>query len=295
VQRTRGFTGKRLTRFERKTGSFVADKLKKEKMKKTNQRQSSVATSFLRITFAFIIAIIMLANVPSWAQDKQSNLIITTLFDNNSSNKEMKTGWGYSCLIQGTEKTILFDVGSNDAIKNMDKLKIDPASIDVLVISHDHPDHTGGMHFFSERNSKAATFFVPSASVKICENVFTTGAMGTDIKENALIIKTAKGLVVITGCAHPGIVEIVQKAKQMFPKEEIYLVMGGFHLFTRDQSSIKNIVSELKKENVRKVAPSHCTGDYAESQFKEMFGADYISGDVGKPIIVEGAFIKPAK
>jgi 7,8-dihydropterin-6-yl-methyl-4-(beta-D-ribofuranosyl)aminobenzene 5'-phosphate synthase len=264
-------------------------------MKKTDQRQSSAVTLFIIIVFAFIVIPVISGQAPSWAQDKQTNLIITTLFDNNSSNKDMKTGWGYSCLIQGTEKTILFDVGSSDAIKNMDKLKINPASIDVLVISHDHPDHTGGMHTFAERNGKAATFFVPGKPVKICENVHTTGAMGTDIKENALIIKTAKGLVVITGCAHPGIVEIVQKAKQMFPKDEIYLVMGGFHLIDKDQASIKNIVSELKKENVRKIAPSHCTGDYAEAQFKEVFGADYIPGNVGKPIIIEGAFIKQAK
>ena len=79
-------------------------------MKKTNQRQSSAVKSFIIIAFAFIIVPIILANAPAWAQDTQSNLIITTLFDNDSSNKELETGWGYSCLIQGTEKTILFDV-----------------------------------------------------------------------------------------------------------------------------------------------------------------------------------------
>jgi 7,8-dihydropterin-6-yl-methyl-4-(beta-D-ribofuranosyl)aminobenzene 5'-phosphate synthase len=274
------------------TGTFQNNIYQEGGMKKNGQKQNNIFRSFLIIAFAFIILPIIMANAPLWAQDKQSDLIITTLFDNDSSDKELKTGWGYSCLLQGTEKTILFDVGSTDVIKNMEKLKINPASIDVLVISHGHFDHTGGMHAFAERNSKAATFYVPSVSVKICENVFTTGAMGTDIKEDSLIIKTAKGLVVITGCAHPGIVEIVQKAKQMFPKDEIYLVMGGFHLIDKDQSSIKNIVGALKKENVRKIAPSHCTGDYAETQFKEAFDADYIPGDVGKPIIIEGAFKK---
>lgn len=260
-------------------------------MKKKKQIRHGILNFFARILLPLIILPIILTSAPALAQNNRQDLVITTLFDNYSSNKGLKTGWGFSCLIQGTEKTILFDIGSDDAIINMAKLKINPASIDALVISHDHFDHVGGMHAFSVKNSKAATFFVPHASVKICENVYTTGKMGTYIKENALIIRTLKGLVMITGCAHPGIVEIVKKAKEIFPKEEVYLVMGGFHLFMDDGGHIKEIVSDLKKENVRKIAPSHCTGDLAESFFKEVFGADFIPGDVGKPIIIEGAFM----
>jgi 7,8-dihydropterin-6-yl-methyl-4-(beta-D-ribofuranosyl)aminobenzene 5'-phosphate synthase len=260
-------------------------------MKKKKQIRHGILNFFVRILLPLIILSIILINAPAWAQDNKHDLIITRLWDNYSSNMELKTGWGFSCLIQGAEKTILFDIGSGDAIINMDKLKINPASIDVLVISHDHFDHIGGRHAFSEKNRKAKTFFVPHDSVKICENVYTTGEMGTYTKENALIIKTLQGLVVITGCAHPGIVEIVKKAKQLFPQEEVYLVMGGFHLFMNDNKSIREIVSELHKENVRKISPSHCTGDFAESVFKEVFGGNFIPGDVGKPIIIEGAFM----
>jgi 7,8-dihydropterin-6-yl-methyl-4-(beta-D-ribofuranosyl)aminobenzene 5'-phosphate synthase len=263
------------------------------------QRKGCVGLTFFRIISVFIILQMILIGTSAWAQDKKSDLIITTLFDNYSSNKELKTGWGYSCMIQGAEKTILFDVGSSDAVKNMDKLKIDPASIDVLVISHDHYDHIGGMSVFSKRNKLAKIYDVPNDSVKIAEHVFTTGAMDTSVREqnpyikgtmeNALIIKTAKGLVIITGCAHPGIVEIVQRAKSMFPKESIYLVMGGFHLLNESKWGVKKIVSDLKTENVQKVAPSHCTGGMAESVFEELYGTDYIAGDVGKPIIIDGA------
>ena len=65
--------------------------------------------------------------------------------------------------------------------------------------------------------------------VQICKNVHTTGEMGVQIKEQALILDTSKGLVVITGCAHPGIVDIVKKAKEVV-KKDIDLVFGGFHL-----------------------------------------------------------------
>jgi 7,8-dihydropterin-6-yl-methyl-4-(beta-D-ribofuranosyl)aminobenzene 5'-phosphate synthase len=255
--------------------------------------------TYARIISVFIILQMILIGTSAWAQDKKRDLIITTLYDNSSSNKELKTGWGYSCLIQGAEKTILFDVADSGVVKNMDKLKINPASIDVLVISHDHFDHIGGLSAFSERNKRAVIYDVPHDSIKICENVFTTGEMGTSPRErnpfiigtveNALIIRTAKGLVVMTGCAHPGIVEIVQRAKLMFPKESVYLVMGGFHLLNESRESVKNIIIDLKKENVQKVLPSHCTGGMAESVFEEVYGDDYIAGNVGKPIIIGGA------
>jgi len=268
-------------------------------MKKINHKPANVIILLLCILFSFILMTIIMFNVPVLAQDKQSDLIITTLFDKYSSNSELTTGWGYSCLIQGAEKTILFDTGSytlfggSGAVKNCEMLNIDPKSIDVMFISHDHFDHTGGMLAFKEKNHKIISYIVPHSPVEICRNVFSTGDMstGTEINENALIIKTVKGLVVITGCSHPGIVNIVQKAKSMFQKDEVYLVMGGFHLF-EGRSNTKNIALDLKKENVRKVAPSHCTGEGAESVFKEVFGTDYIPGDVGKPVIIEGAFNK---
>ncbi|HUT63954.1 MAG TPA: MBL fold metallo-hydrolase [Anaerolineae bacterium] len=263
------------------------------------QRNGCVGHTFVRIISVFIILQMILIGTSAWAQDNKRDLIITTLYDNSSSNKELKTGLGYSCLIQGAEKAILFDIGDSDAVKNMDKLKIKPESIDVLVISHDHYDHIDGLSAFSKRNKHAVIHDVPHDSVKICEDVFTTGAMGTNPREhnpfimgtveNALIIRTAKGLVIITGCAHPGIVEIVQRAKSLSPKDPVYLVMGGFHLVDENKGSVKKIASDLKNENVQKVAPSHCTGGMAKSVFKDVFGADFIPGDVGKPIIIEGA------
>jgi 7,8-dihydropterin-6-yl-methyl-4-(beta-D-ribofuranosyl)aminobenzene 5'-phosphate synthase len=264
-----------------------------------NDPRNGHGRMFSRITSVFIILSVILIGAGAWAQDHKRDLTLTVLYDNTTSNKELKTGWGYSCLIQGTEKTILFDIGSREVVRNMDKLQINPSSIDVLVISHDHYDHIDGLSAFSKRNKNAPVFDEPKDSMKICENVFTTGAMRTSPREKnmliagtmetALIVKTLKGLVIITGCAHPGIVEIVQRTKSLFPKDSVYLVMGGFHLLDENRESVKKIASDLKNENVQKVSPSHCTGDMAESVFKDLFGADFISGDVGKSIVIEGA------
>ncbi|GAF90446.1 unnamed protein product, partial [marine sediment metagenome] len=68
------------------------------------------------------------------------------------------------------------------------------------------------------------------------------------------------GLIVITGCAHPGIVNIVKKAKELLTSE-VYLVLGGFHLCWMNLSQVKRIIDGVKEEGVKKVAPSpifHC-------------------------------------
>jgi 7,8-dihydropterin-6-yl-methyl-4-(beta-D-ribofuranosyl)aminobenzene 5'-phosphate synthase len=75
--------------------------------------------------------------------------------------------------------------------------------------------------------------------IRICEDVYSTGELGTFIKEESLIIKTSKGLVVITGCAHPGIVNIVKRAKEML-KSDVYLVLGGFHLCWMSLSKVND-------------------------------------------------------
>jgi len=261
------------------------------------------------LTILFTILLVEMA----CAQGGVRDLTITTLYDNYSFNKDLMTGQGFSCLIRGTEKTILFDIGSDTVLKNMEKLKISPESIDVLVVSHNHPDHIGGMFHFLKKNSNV-TVYIPQSfpeffkyrvkdagvmyvdiqdPVKIFKDVYSTGEMGTWIKEDALVIRTAKGLVVIAGCAHPGIVSMVKKAKEIFPKEDVYLAMGGFHMLNMDGQGIKGVISKLRKENVNKVAPSHCTGDLAISLLKEEYGDDFIPGGVGKEIKTEGAFSKP--
>ncbi len=255
-----------------------------------------------RTPFIFIIILLTIVlPIPSEeiasAQGGTKDLIITTLYDNYSVDNNLMAGWGFSCLIRGTEKTILFDAGSCLVLGNMERLKIAPKSVDVLVISHDHPDHTDGMSCFLKKSgAKRVDMRNP---VKICEDVCSTGAMEAWIKglflestkEAALVIRTTKGLVVITGCAHPGIADMVRKAKRIFPNEDVYLVMGGFHLDMGGQN-IPETVRQFREEKVKKVSPSHCTGDGAISLLKEEYGDDFISGGVGREIRIGDAFLK---
>lgn len=113
--------------------------------------------------------------------------------------------------------------------------------------------------------------------------MISTGPLTGPPEEQSLIINTEKGLVIITGCAHPGIVRIIEKAKELTGKE-VYLVMGGFHLSGASERTIAKITKSFKENGVEKVAPSHCSGDKAREIFRKEYGEDFIENGVGKTI-----------
>ena len=233
------------------------------------------------------------------------NLKITVVYDNNTFKDGLETAWGFSCIIRGTVKTILFDTGGDGSIllANMQKLGISPEETDLIMISHIHNDHVGGLSSFLKINPEV-TIYIPASfpasfkkdiseygartidvhePVEICEGIYSTGELGTQIIEQSLIILTEKGMVLITGCAHPGIVKIVNKAKDLF-KKDVFLAVGGFHLSKERESEISNIVTDIKKAGVRHIGPCHCSGDAARQLFSEEFDKNYIDVGVGRVI-----------
>ena len=245
---------------------------------------------------------------PDKSSPSKTGLSITVIYDNYPYTKGLKTNWGFSCLIRGPEKTILFDTGRNGLLlmENMGKLGIDAQEIDAIVLSHIHGDHTGGLDAVLQQNSSITVYvlqsFPPeftenikeygasvvavSEPVSICENVYTTGEMGTRLKEQALIVSTEKGLIVIAGCAHPGISRMVKRAKDLY-QDDILFVMGGFHLVQTAQEDIEEIIYTFKELGVKYVGPCHCTGDTARDLFEEEYKKNFIYIGVGKIITME--------
>ncbi len=90
----------------------------------------------------------------SYSSETVKDLSIIITYDNNRYQEGLTSAWGFSCFIRGTEQTILFDTGGNGALllANMKRLRIDPQEIDVVVLSHIHGDHVGGLGRFIEEN-----------------------------------------------------------------------------------------------------------------------------------------------
>jgi 7,8-dihydropterin-6-yl-methyl-4-(beta-D-ribofuranosyl)aminobenzene 5'-phosphate synthase len=237
----------------------------------------------------------------------EQTLRLTVLYDNYLHQAGTRADWGFSCLIEGTEKIILFDTGTQPQIlmHNVDTLGVDLKKVEQVVISHNHGDHTGGLPAVLERNPNVTVFFPISfpaefgrrveslkakartvdKPVEICRGVYLTGEMGEEIKEQSLIVDTAKGLVIVTGCSHQGIVNILRRAREILDKP-IHLVLGGFHLGNKSDAEMQEIIAAFRELKVEKCGATHCTGDAQIAMFKRAFGENYVPMGTGRRIEV---------
>jgi 7,8-dihydropterin-6-yl-methyl-4-(beta-D-ribofuranosyl)aminobenzene 5'-phosphate synthase len=238
----------------------------------------------------------------------ETPVTVRVIYDNYVKTSGLESDWGFAILIEGLEKTILFDAGTKPDIfaSNFKKMGLDAAKVDFLIISHEHGDHTGGIpafvemkkdipviipYSFSEVFKKKMTSFsleplLVKGPAKICENLYTSGEFDFQIAEQALVLNTKKGLVVMTGCSHPGIVEMLKEIKTTFNKN-IYMVFGGFHLLQKSDTEMNKILSEMKTLGVVKCGATHCTGEKQIQMFREAFGENYFELGVGNTITIE--------
>jgi 7,8-dihydropterin-6-yl-methyl-4-(beta-D-ribofuranosyl)aminobenzene 5'-phosphate synthase len=232
-----------------------------------------------------------------------SQIAIATVVDNYAVDARLSRRWGFAAVITTPSASVLFDTGGSgpDLLSNMTKLGLEARDIRIIVISHVHKDHLGGLAGFLRSNphalvlipksfpdhvrrliaSAGARYQNISTPVDVAEGISTTGPMGISPQEQALLVETAEGLVVITGCAHPGIVSVVETARALRPEVDIALVMGGFHLLSASAERIDAIVRDFRRLGVKRVAPSHCTGDLARDRFRAAYGSDYVDGGAG--------------
>jgi 7,8-dihydropterin-6-yl-methyl-4-(beta-D-ribofuranosyl)aminobenzene 5'-phosphate synthase len=232
------------------------------------------------------------------------SLTITIVYDNNAYDDRLKTAWGFSALVEYRDLTLLFDTGGDGPtlMGNMHTLGINPNQIESVVLSHAHGDHTGGLSALLQAGSRPVVYMLPSFSksfkyvvsrttkvievrpgLSIVEGISTTGEMGNNIPEQSLAIQTDQGLVVITGCAHPGIVMVLEHIRKMVD-DPVYLVLGGFHLGSKSEAEIDSIMKDFRRMGVEQVGPCHCTGDLAAAMFATEYGMNFIQTGVGKII-----------
>ncbi len=235
---------------------------------------------------------------------------IKVLYDNRTMKKDVLAGWGFSCLVAGS---VLFDTGedSESLLHNMSEMGVDVSCVKDIVISHDHLDHMGGVEgilkgskavkvygcpgFSGEFKEKVkilqGSLVEPGKIVEIRNNIFVTSPIvgeykGKGIEEQALVIRTLNGMTIVTGCAHPGIIEIVERVKESFAGEKIYCVLGGFHLKDKTEEEIRKVTERLNELGVEKVGPAHCSGENGIGVFKEKLTEKFIKIEAGKVLEV---------
>ena len=160
----------------------------------------------------------------------------------------------------GHASPILFDTSDDGSalLYNMQELGIDPRRIGIIFISHSHGDHTSGLQALLEVNGDAE-IYIPSSlwirlpgrkvtavtgPVQICAGVFSTGELKGI--EQSLAVMTNKGIVVVTGCSHPGVSEILRVASRFGKISGIIGGLHGFHDFDR-------------LRGLSLICPCHCT------------------------------------
>ncbi|MBI5821480.1 MAG: MBL fold metallo-hydrolase [Verrucomicrobia bacterium] len=245
----------------------------------------------------------------AWGESKATPVTLTVLYDNQGTHESLTKDWGFSCLIRGLDKVILFDTGAKGPIlvENARRLGVNLSEVDIVVLSHAHGDHAGGLGALLEQVPKAVVYLPPDPSPivrrqtaartaqvfpaaqqnrELCPGAILTGVLGEKIKEHALALRSPRGWVILTGCAHPGIERIVEKVADSIGGR-IHLIAGGFHLLDKTPAEVEAVAARLKELKVQKAAPSHCTGASAVNILKAKFGADFVSLGLGVTVVID--------
>jgi len=272
---------------------------------------------------------------------------ITTLSE-NTAQLGFLGEWGLSILVETETAKVLLDTGlSTSAVHNADLMGIDFSTIDAIVLSHAHGDHTGGLRDVLRRMRKqvqviahpdiwipkyvvygeisryagisymkedleslGASFNLTKKPFKISDDIMTTGEIemttGYETIDDrlclkkgnkmipdpladdlALIVKTGEGLVLITGCAHRGIINTVRHVQKLTQGEYIHTIIGGTHLMVASPERIEKTASELKELGLQRLGVSHCTGFNASAALAKEFSDIFFLNNAGTQINLE--------
>jgi len=101
------------------------------------------------------------------------------------------------------------------------------------------------------------------------------------LDDQTLFLETSKGLVIVLGCAHAGVVNILRRIEDLSEKKQFYTVLGGMHLLRASKERIERTKVVFQEYNLQKIGPAHCTGSKAIEKFRSSFPVQYITCSAG--------------
>jgi len=264
-------------------------------------------TLFAQLAFIAAVAVGISAMAATPTEEPAGNSI-TVVYNHEGAAAEglVKRG-GFSAFVQLEDRSLVFDAGGEASVilENLNGLGFGDTQIEALVISHNHWDHVFGLPGVMSAARNTPPVYVaasaadgikqqfPRAEViavdgpkKIAPEVWVTGPleiefMEAPLSEQALVLESTDGLHIVVGCSHPGIVVIVERVREMFPEAPIAFVGGGFHLRSTGEEEIRKIADALERLGVQKIGASHCTGGPAVEIFRDRWGENFVSFDLG--------------
>jgi len=251
----------------------------------------------------------------------RSKARVTILVENTTKQPKVLAEHGLAYWIDYAGHHILFDTGQGYVLRhNATALGIPLNSVEAIVLSHGHYDHTGGITEvlsggeavdvfthpaafrpkFIRRPTGAPVFIgIPELACKnlqrlttyihdvngpttICPGLTATGPIPRSHEfektpprffldesccvadpledDQAVFFTTSRGLVILLGCAHVGVINTISYIEQLMPGQPIHALIGGMHLLEAPQERIQWTVKELEKRRIQMIAPAHCTG-----------------------------------
>src|SRR5690349_243049 len=219
-----------------------------------------------------------------------SELQLTIVYDNTSIRPDVRADWGFSTLVDFHGQRILFDVGPKLDVfaGNLRALGIERNSIQKTVISHEHPPiylvlPAGLVDFLNSMGQDGKR----AAPTQLAQGIYTSGEIPGSPPEQALVIETSKGIVMLVSCAHPGIARMVETVEKQRNARSVRLIVGGLHMYEQTEQQIRPVLAQLQKLNVQSLILGHCTGDLAMKIFHEAYGERCSTAGAGKRIALD--------
>ena len=233
-------------------------------------------------------------------------ITLKIVFDNRAARQGLQTGWGFACAVESAHGLVLFDTGADSILlfSNMRRMGLEPADVKTAVISHSHYDHAGGLLSLPMEARDIEVYLPPdsyppgsrkhlescgakpvngSNGQEVAPGMFLIHTSANSMDEQSLVVKTQQNTVLLTGCAHPGIVEIAENALKTLGPSSL-LAVGGFHLRGDDALKFAEVGAKLKEIGVEGVAPTHCTEDTARDTLRSIFGEKFLDVGLGSEI-----------
>ena len=218
-------------------------------------------------------------------------LSVTVIVEDTCPKRHFLGEHGLSLWVEVDGRAILFDAGFSGTalVNNLPSLGLRLSKIEACVLSHPHDDHSGGLRAISQDIGHVPFYcvtdcfisHVPDAEkvrndltdihyVKHHQEIFpgvlipaeqdTINSPYPTKEINLVIDLQGKGLVIIVGCAHHGLRNLVEQARALRPGTPVYALIGGFHLKDTPHQEIIDTISYLRQLEIKILAPNHCTG-----------------------------------